>query len=87
MPEAVLLEGAHEPVMELLNEETAMTKAVENLMDTFNVGDVFTEDSDIEQAEEGLRSTNVLDKGQNHFVQVYRWHENSLKEFEGAATV
>lgn len=55
--------------MEPLNEVTAMNHAVERILDTFNVGDVYTEDSDIEEGEEGLRSNNFFNKGQNRFLQ------------------
>ena len=67
--EKVLLEETHEPVMEPLDEGTAMNHAVEKILDTFNVGDVNTEHSDIEQEDEELRSNNVVNNGQSRFVQ------------------
>ena len=67
--EEVLLEETHEPVMEPLYEGTAMNHAVEKLLDTFNVGDRDTEESDIEQEDEEFRSNKVVNNAQNRFVQ------------------
>lgn len=66
--EAMLLEEDPKPVMEPLQQETAMAGALEHLMDSSNVGDLFTKNIDIEGAEEGLRSFTILNKGRNRFL-------------------